>query len=151
MVGPGSAADFAIMEAEAKRLGLEGRFRHFPKLGTEEVIEHMRRVSIYLLPTRMDTGPTSLKEALAMGLWPVCYDNSGPREYIRRFNYGSVAKDGDQEDLNRALAEAIRTQPWMDGDRREGVIRRVRHELGKECIWEQLIEKYGTIVRENPA
>ncbi len=151
MVGPGSQADFGIMHAETRRLGIEGRFRHIAKLDTPQVIERLRQAPIYLLPTRMDTGPTALKEALAMGLWPVCYDNSGPREYIRRFDYGSTANDGDQEDLSRVLASVIRDRPWQEGNRRGDVIRRVRHELGRECIWNQLLENYGSIVSKNPA
>ena len=78
MIGPGAKADFDILSSEVKTLGLEGRFKHLTKVDTPEVIEHMRNASIYLLPTLMDTGPTALKEALAMGLWPVCYDNSAP-------------------------------------------------------------------------
>jgi glycosyltransferase involved in cell wall biosynthesis len=151
MVGPGAKSDFDILASEIENLGLSGRCRHVVKLDTPEIIEHMRKASVFLLPTRMDTGPTALKEALAMGLWPVCYDNSGPREYIRRFEYGSVAKDGNPEDLTRVLAADFDTRPWENKNRRRRVVDRVRHELGKECIWNQLLQHYGTIIDENPA
>jgi glycosyltransferase involved in cell wall biosynthesis len=53
-------------------------------------LQAMQESAMFLLPSHMDTGPTALKEALAMGLWPVCYDNSGPAELIRRFQFGSL-------------------------------------------------------------
>jgi len=151
MIGPGAKADFDTLTSEVKTLGLEKRFTHLTKVDTPEVIEHMRNATVYLLPTLMDTGPTALKEALAMGLWPICYDNSGPREYISRFEYGSVAKDRDPADLARILERDIREQPWNDSQRRSDVIQRVRLELGKESIWQQLLQHYGKIIDANPA
>jgi glycosyltransferase involved in cell wall biosynthesis len=149
MVGPGAKRDFDILVSEIEKLGLSKRCRHIVKLSTPEIIECMHKASVYLLPTRMDTGPTALKEALAMGLWPICYDNSGPREYITRFDYGSVAKDGDVEDLTRVLKCDIQNRPWDDKLRRRQIVDRVRRELGKECIWNQLLQHYGTIIKNN--
>src|SRR4030095_1431846 len=105
VIGGGTPKAEADMFHLADQLGILGRFRHDRSLSSPEVVQAMQSSSIFLLPTRVDTGPTALKEALALGLWPVCYDNTGPGEYVRQFGFGMLARDLDQQDLTEKLRD----------------------------------------------
>jgi glycosyltransferase involved in cell wall biosynthesis len=106
----------------------------------------MQDSSVFLLPTRVDTGPTALKEALAMGLWPICYDNSGPGEYVRKYGFGSLVTDQDVNSLYSALQGCLIDKPWRDDSKRSALARRTRQDFSPEKAWEKLIELYQTIV-----
>jgi glycosyltransferase involved in cell wall biosynthesis len=146
VIGAGNAAEAAALDAAVARTGIANRFRYDPQLPPNQIAGAMREASVYLLPTRIDTGPTSLKEALCMGLWPVCYDNSGPGEYLRAFRFGSLARDGDPADLTLKLADAIARQPWADSAERARVRARALHEFSRDTAWERLTALYQTIV-----
>src|SRR5207249_632378 len=125
--------------------GLKGRVVHHPQLAVSEIISVMQTSSAFLLPTRIDTGPTALKEALAMGLWPICYDNSGPAHYLRRFRNGNLA-----EDLNRiALKETLRTsllaQEWKQSENRTKIETLIRPHFDRAHIWRELTKLYAGI------
>src|SRR5262249_54489083 len=81
IVGSGTTRQEATLRQLIRLEGGEGRVRHRRQLSAPEIMESMGESAIFLLPTRIDTGPTALKEAMAMGLWPICYDNSGPGHY----------------------------------------------------------------------
>jgi glycosyltransferase involved in cell wall biosynthesis len=105
----------------------------------------MQSSSVFVLPTRIDTGPTALKEALAMGLWPVCYDNSGPSHYIRKFQYGNLAEDLNLPALTEALRQAIAAQEWKSSASHEKVKSHIRPHFDRSRIWRELINVYGKI------
>src|SRR5207253_8166013 len=128
------------MNTFVRRRGIAARFRHSPILDIQHLIKAMQKGSVFLLPTRIDTGPTALKEALTMGLWPVCYDNSGPGEYIRKYAFGSLARDQDMNSLCRELKHCLTDMPWKDLDKRNVLARRTRDDFSRELAWEQLTE-----------
>jgi glycosyltransferase involved in cell wall biosynthesis len=107
----------------------------------------MKEASVFLLPTRIDTGPTALKEALAMGLWPVCYDNSGPAEYIRLFGFGTLAKDGDLADLTERLTIVLRNRPWEDPAKRVQLRELTQKRFSRQNIWMELVRLYQDVSR----
>jgi glycosyltransferase involved in cell wall biosynthesis len=148
MLGGGSADSIASLRKVISDYAMQDRIEHIQHLSAGEVVELMHRASVFLLPSYMDTGPTALKEALAIGLWPVCYDNSGPKEYIERFGYGSVAKTGSQEDLAAVLRHALHTCPWQEPGRADAAANRIRQELCADTIWGQLRSLYGKIATE---
>ena len=145
VIGAGEPNAEARMTRLADELGILGRFQHDRCLPSEGIVDAMRNSSIFLLPTRIDTGPTALKEALAMGLWPVCYDNTGPREYVRTFSYGSLARDLDLQDLTAKLGEAMAVRPWLDPIRRSSLRSAALMRFSRERIWNSLIELYQKI------
>ena len=55
----------------------------FGRLGIQECIEHLSQGWCFVLPTRGDTGPMAVKEAMVVGLPVVSSPNSGARDYIR--------------------------------------------------------------------
>lgn len=142
VVGSGTRESEGEMAGLANQLGFGGRFLHDRALSTPELISAMQQSSIFLLPTRIDTGPTALKEALTMGLWPVCYDNSGPGEYVRKFGFGSLARDLDLSDLTATLRSVIATRPWADLELRRGLQVASRAAFSREEIWPKLEKLY---------
>jgi glycosyltransferase involved in cell wall biosynthesis len=146
VVGAGTPENESRMNTFVRKRDIAARFRHSRKLDTPHLITAMQKGSVFLLPSRIDTGPTALKEALTMGLWPVCYDNSGPGEYIRKYAFGSLAKDQDMPSLCQKLKDCLTGMPWKDLNKRTVLARRTRLDFSRERAWEQLIEFYQMIV-----
>ena len=110
-----------------------------------EVIEWFSRSPVFFLPSYADTGPTALKEALAMGLWPICYDNTGPRELINRYEVGSLVKTGDVEELTKTLQQVLSEQPWQNEARMKCVAEKIRADLSHSVAWGRLEEVYDEV------
>jgi glycosyltransferase involved in cell wall biosynthesis len=146
MIGDGGEKELSEMWDVVRAVGVQERFSHYRSLDAAGVVSAMQSSSVFLLPSRIDTGPTALKEALCMGLWPVCYDNSGPGEYLRLFRFGSLARDGDCLDLTNKLAAAFHSRPWADRELRMQLAQLTRERFSKEAIWKQLIGMYEEII-----
>ncbi len=141
----GHGSDEADLAALVDSLGIRSRFTHDRALPVGAVVAAMQQSAIFLLPTRIDTGPTALKEALTMGLWPVCYDNSGPAEYIGLFQFGALARDLDEADLAATLQRAITARPWEDAEARARLRAATRIAFAREEIWPKLLALYREI------
>ena len=148
VVGSGTRQSEEEMAKLAHRLGFGARFHHDRVLSTPELVSAMQASSIFLLPTRIDTGPTALKEAMAMGLWPVCYDNSGPGEYLRKFGFGSLARDLDLSDLTATLRTAIDSRPWENSSLRTKLRAESLAAFSREEIWPRLESLYREICEQ---
>lgn len=146
VVGSGTAVAEARFQKEVQRLGLAGRIVHEQGLDEVRMIEIMRRTPVLLLPTRIDSGPTALKEALALGLWPVCFDNSGPGEFIRLAGAGSLVPDGDTSALSAALKSVLAQKPWLDHSRRTKQMARARELFSRDAAWNGLRTLYDRVL-----
>jgi glycosyltransferase involved in cell wall biosynthesis len=145
VVGRGTVENESQMYRLVGDTRTNGRFHHSRNLDAPDLVKAMQESSVFLLPTRVDTGPTALKEALTMGLWPVCYDNSGPGEYVRKYAFGSLARDQDIDILCRALKDCVMDLPWNDANKRMILARRTRNDFSREQAWKQLIQFYQTV------
>lgn len=145
IVGNGKAGTIARLHRLISENDLDSRVLHHPQLSTPEIVSLMQASSVFLLPTRIDTGPTALKEALAMGLWPVCYDNSGPAHYIRHFQYGNLAEDLKVADLTAVLKQALAAQSWKQPANRAKMETHIRPQFDRERIWRKLAALYRNI------
>lgn len=141
MIGEG-VAETVIRELILKE-GLVGRVELLGGCTAEVVAENMRRAHFFALPSYADTGPNALKEALACGLFPICYDNTGPHEYLTKY-CGYLCQTGDVGSyaaaLNRALTNA-------EGCLHEGTCaaRRIRDDLSRTHVWELLRGVYDEL------
>ena len=127
IVGAGKLEDENGMLAFIAEHELRSRVRHSRGLGTQAVVEAMEEnLNFLFLPTRIDSGPTALKEALTMCLWPICYDGFGPGEYIRKYSFGSLVSDGNVSELSEKLAHSFATERWRDEDLRMKLAQRTR-------------------------
>lgn len=148
IIGNGPAQNVAALHRRIAAPDLAGRCQHSPQLDGAAIVSALRQASIFLLPTRIDTGPTALKEALAMGLWPVCYDNSGPGHYLRKFKFGTLAEDLNPASLTNGLREAMATRPWMQPLLRAKIATEIRPHFSREPIWQNLIAVYRQICHQ---
>ncbi|MFZ3376339.1 MAG: glycosyltransferase [Chthoniobacterales bacterium] len=146
VVGGGTPQNEQRMHALVRSSGIGSRFRHSRLLNAKDLVKAMQESSVFLLPTHVDTGPTALKEALAMGLWPVCYDNSGPGEYVRKYGFGSLARDGDVNSLSSELKCCLMNMPWRDANERAVLARKTRIDFSPGKAWNQLTEFYAAIL-----
>jgi glycosyltransferase involved in cell wall biosynthesis len=145
VVGSGRPEQESGLQQWIRAAGGEGRVRHERKLSAPEIVALMQASSLFLLPTRIDTGPTALKEALAMGLWPVCYDNSGPGHYVRKFQFGNLAADLDPNALTQTLRETIARGEWKSSLNRAKIAGQIRPHFDRTRIWPELIRMYRRI------
>jgi glycosyltransferase involved in cell wall biosynthesis len=145
VIGSGTPEAERHMFVLADQLGIRARVHHDRTLAPQEIVVAMQQSAIFLLPTRIDTGPTALKEALALGLWPVCYDNSGPGEYVRFFQFGSLARDLDQKDLDLKLSAAASVRPWLDPVRRLSLRIATAERFARSRIWGDLVSLYEEV------
>ena len=145
IVGNGRADIVARLRQRVASGSLAARVVHHPQLDTAALVGLMQASSVFLLPTRIDTGPTALKEALAMGVWPVCYDNSGPAHYLRRFKFGALAEDLNLAALTETLRRSLAAQEWKQLAQRAKVLSEVRPHFSREPIWQQLRRLYASI------
>ncbi len=118
VVGNGTPRDEQQMRQLIESVRLTDRIDHRRNVSVDGLVGLMQSASVLLLPSRIDSGPTALKEALTMGLWPVCYDNSGPGEYIRKYAFGSLAENSNPDSLTNTLDCAFSTKPWQNGARK---------------------------------
>lgn len=109
-------------------------------LSATDLVREMLASQFFLLPTYGDTGPTALKEALAQGLYPICYYNSGPYELINRY-LGTLVPTTDIEGLASALKSCVARQTELV-HRSEEVSKRVRVDHSPTQIWKELLSLY---------
>ena len=145
VVGKGTSKNENRMQKLVKDTGMNERFHHSRDLDAPHLVESMKESSVFILPTRVDTGPTALKEALTMGLWPVCYDNSGPGEYVRKYRFGSLARNDDVESLCRELKTALSEMPWRDAGHRKSLEHQTRYDFSREQAWKKLTQFYEMV------
>ncbi|MDZ4200157.1 MAG: glycosyltransferase family 4 protein [Kiritimatiellia bacterium] len=107
-----------------------------------QIIEWFKKSPLFLLPSYTDTGPTALKEALSMGLWPVCYDNTGPKELIERYGVGTLVPTGDIQGLGRVLHDHLAAAPWKGNESLRNAACAIRADLSPLPVWKGLIKTY---------
>lgn len=142
MVGGGNQRD------ELKRFvdenGLGDRVRFMGGLSANELIGLMGRSDFFILPSYGDTGPTALKEALSQGLYPICYDNTGPKELIERYGFGCACETGKWEKLTEAMDAACARREELSR-KGEEVSRLICYDLSPEAIWPKRLEIYREV------
>jgi glycosyltransferase involved in cell wall biosynthesis len=146
VIGRGTLENEDRMHKIVGDVELGARFRHLGSVDSAHMVEAMQDSSVFLLPSRVDTGPTALKEALTLGLWPVCYDNSGPGEYIRKYEFGSLARNYDLDSLATELAHCLVDAPWQNIKKRVTLARKTREDFSHGCAWNQLNKLYQKII-----
>jgi glycosyltransferase involved in cell wall biosynthesis len=105
---------------------------HREKLGREELSEIYKRAMIYIQPSRYDTYPTTVLEAMACGCLVICSKRGGMPEMVK--NAGLVGP------LNTTYFSRRILKLLEDYRLRERYVRR-GIEISKEHGWEKISEK----------
>lgn len=133
------------LESFVAENGLAHRVRFLGGLSAEELIALMGNSDFFILPSYGDTGPTALKEALSQGLYPICYDNTGPKELIGRYGFGRLCETGKWESLVLAMEDACGRRDKLVAQGRE-VAEKILHDLSPESIWPKRLAIYRGLV-----
>lgn len=144
MIGSGPLKD-SILEY-AQQIGKSGLVEILDHCTPNQIVEQMNIAQYFLLPTYADTGPTALKEALSQGLYPICYDNSGPKELIGRY-CGRLVSTGNLAHLTSAIKElSVNAETCV----REGLkaSQAIRQDLAPKTVWGQLLAAYVEVRHE---
>jgi glycosyltransferase involved in cell wall biosynthesis len=85
---------------------------------TSEVIAHMRRATMLLFPTRADTGPVAVKEAVIAGVPVIGSAMGGIPDYVAPDRNGFIFPTGDLEAFTDAIRKAcshpLFSRGWVD-------------------------------------
>lgn len=144
IVGSGDL-DGAVEEV-AKEMGLSGRVVKKPKCSAKELCELMDSALAIVVPSYGDTGPTVLKEALARGLYPIVYDNTGAKCLVERYGFGDIVATGDCDALAGAMEKCCGNKVLHD----DKIAVAVRHDLSRAAAWHGLMETYSSVYFEEP-
>lgn len=101
----GKGPEKARLEAEAARLGLNGRVA-FPGYSNEPW-SHYDNAKCLAVSSRTESFGNVMVEAMAHGLPVVATDCAGPNEILDRGRYGPIVPAGDEAALAAALADAL--------------------------------------------
>lgn len=151
IIGGGTARERENLGAMLAAFRLTNRAVYIECLAGNEIARVLQAASMLILPTRIDSGPTVLKEALCMGVWPVCYDNTGPGELIRAFQYGILARDQDKDHLVECLEDSFARAPWEDSKHRQICVESSRRAFAREKAWRELACLYEKIAMGLPS
>jgi len=120
----GDGPDRAALESLAKSAGIEPDVRFAGFAGQAEVLGHLQRSDILLLPSFAEGVPVSLMEAMACGLPVIATYVGGVVELVEHERTGQMVAAGDVQGLERAIARYL-----DDGDLRERVSRQGREKI----------------------
>lgn len=134
------------LESSIIENGLVGRVRLLGAINVVDVVSEFTDAQFFLLPSYGDTGPTALKEALSCGLYPICYDNSGPRDLISHYGCGRLCLTGDIDCLANELNKCITDMKECVSEG-VAVANRVRSELSSATVWNELRAIYKKVAR----
>jgi glycosyltransferase involved in cell wall biosynthesis len=114
LVIAGDGPDRAPLEAEAERLGVDGRVRFLGPQPRERVVELFRAADATILTSSWENFPHTVVEALAVGTPVLAMEVGGIGEVVEDGVNGLLVAAGD----TAALADAVRRY-FADADLRE--------------------------------
>jgi len=102
----GSGADKDRLEKEIKTLGLDGIIKICQP--TDAIIQEYLKASIFVLSSKYEALPMVMLEAQSCGLPIVSFDcPEGPAEIVRHDENGFLVKNGNIEELSKAIRELM--------------------------------------------
>jgi glycosyltransferase involved in cell wall biosynthesis len=105
IVGDGS--DRTRLAAKVKALGLTERVVFAGKITEAEKADHYRLADAYIMASRGEGFGFVLLEAMACGIPVVASKLDGGREAVREGQLGRLVDPGNQDELQRAIVEAL--------------------------------------------
>jgi len=132
----GDGPDRAVLEAEARRLGVADRVRFLGYQSSDQVRTLLQDTDVFVLPSFAEGVPVVLMEAMASGVPVVTTRVAGVSELVEDGVSGFVVPPGDVDALAQAidtlLADpALRTRFGAAG---RGMVER-EFDVGREAAW----------------
>ncbi len=136
----GDGPQRAEVEAEIARLGLEGRVSMPGWVSPDEVISHMRRADILLMPSLSEGMPVVGVQALAAGLAMVVSDIGGFAGLVQERENGHLCPVNDES----AFADALRGLLTAPG--KVLAFRRVSLRLARRFDLHHIVQTYEQVL-----
>jgi len=95
------------LERTAEQLGLRHRVRLLGYLSEDEVIEHLTRADIFILPSFVEGLPVSAMEAMAVGVPVIATNIAGTSELVEPNRTGILVRPSDAQSLADAAVKLI--------------------------------------------
>ena len=118
------------------------RVQFKPHLTPAEVAEELATATISVLPTRADTSPNAVKEAIVAGVPVVATRVGGVVDYVIHGENGLLVDSEDLEGLTTALREAARHPLFGQGRVKEEACRRMREYLSPTRMAQNFFAAY---------
>jgi glycosyltransferase involved in cell wall biosynthesis len=109
-----------------------------------QVADELGRATIFVLPTRVDNSPNSVKEAAVVGVPVVASDIGGIPDYIRPGENGFLFPTGDANALTSALRDALNHPQFRRGEVNAATWRQMREYLSPAHMAEGFLNAYRT-------
>jgi glycosyltransferase involved in cell wall biosynthesis len=132
-------------QAEAKRLGLDGRTTFPGWVDREAAHDLLRRADIMLLPSRAEGLPIAILEALALGTPTVTTPVGAIPEVLEDGVHALLVEPGDAAGLARAIERLLTGKVDPETLSRNGrALYQQEFAIGRYC--DRLIEIYRTVI-----
>jgi len=96
-----------LLERTAEQLGVRHRVRFLGYLSEDEVIEHLTRADIFILPSFVEGLPVSAMEAMAVGVPVIATNIAGTSELVEPNRTGILVRPSDAQSLSDAAVKLI--------------------------------------------
>jgi glycosyltransferase involved in cell wall biosynthesis len=130
----------AQMSPETRR-----RFVFKSNLSPVQIADELSRATIFLLPTRADTSPNAVKEAVAAGVPVVASDIGGIPDYVVPGENGYLFKSGDQAEFAAMIKSALRHPLFSRGLVSPASLERSREYLSPARMAERFLAAYQSV------
>jgi glycosyltransferase involved in cell wall biosynthesis len=117
---------------------------HFkPDLSPAQVAEELTRATMVIFPTRADTSPNSVKEAVVAGVPVVGSVVGGIPDYVFPGQNGLLFRPGDLAELTESIRAACRHPLFRHGRVEEEALQKTRAYLSPKTMGKRFLEIYN--------
>ncbi|MFM1768273.1 MAG: hypothetical protein RJA22_802 [Verrucomicrobiota bacterium] len=146
-------ADPALLDRLRRELSpqLWEKVAFLPGLTPPEVAAELAEATLAVLPTRADTSPNAVKEAVVAGVPVVSTRVGGVVDYVFPGENGLLCAPGDVPGLVSALKQAAEHPLFGQGRVSPAALERVRADLSPEQMARNFFEAYQAALGQNPS
>jgi glycosyltransferase involved in cell wall biosynthesis len=124
---------------------LRRRISFKSNLSAEEVARELSAATIFLLPTRADTSPNAVKEAVVAGVPVVASDVGGIPDYVRPGENGFLFPSGDRVQFVAAIKSALAHPLFSRGLVAPASLKVSREYLSPSRMAQSFLSVYHTV------
>lgn len=121
------------------------RIRFKPDLSPAQVAEELTRATMVIFPTRADTSPNSVKEAVVAGVPVVASAVGGIPDYVFPGQNGFLFRPGDLAGLIETIRVAVKHPVFRQGQVEQQALRQMRSYLSPALMGKRFREIYELV------
>jgi len=128
---------------------LWSRYHPLGSLAADQVAAELSRATLFVLPTRADTSPNAVKEAVVAGVPVVATAVGGIPDYVTHGENGWLIPAVEKAVLAEALRAALRHPLLGRGEVAPATLARVRDYLSPQRMAENFQSAYAAVLTNN--